>query len=203
MCGDMMGALNGLIQKDVDAMQAALTKLAQWAAFAKLATSDPCALVNNNQMLSHIAEPVMADIVKLYEQATGQVVTPTDPIIDLGGILGGLVSGLPAVPKLKQAAQEGLKSLANVADDIPSGTEIAEVGEEYTADALKYIHGVGWVPKEDAVKTLTQEIKAGVNRFADTKENFIANAADKKPPPPNARSEMRKCRADPADHVSI
>ena len=180
MCGDMMGALNGLIQKDVDAMQAALTKLAQWAAFAKLATSDPCALVNNNQMLSHIAEPVMADIVKLYEQATGQSVTPTDPIIDLGGILGGLASGVPTVPKFTQAAQEGLKSLSTVADSIPSGTEIAEVGEEYTADALTYIHGVGWVPKEDAVKTLTKEIKAGVNRFADTKETFIANAADKK-----------------------
>ena len=65
MCQDMMNKINGLIQKDVDAMQAALTKLAQWAAFAKLATSDPCALVNNNAMLSHIAEPVMADIIKL------------------------------------------------------------------------------------------------------------------------------------------
>ena len=178
MCGDMMGALNNLIQKDIDAMQAALTKLAQWAAFAKLATSDPCALVNNNMMLSHITEPVMADIVKLYEAATGQTVTPMDPIIPLGDLLGGVASGVPSVPKMKQAAQEGLKSFANVSNEIPVGTALAAAAE-YTTTQLQYINGVGWVVPEDAVTDLTKEVASGVNRFADTKSNFLANAMDK------------------------
>ena len=172
MCGNMMAELNKLIQKDVDAMQAALTKLAQWAAFAKLATSDPCALVNNNMMLSHITEPVMADIVKLYEAATGQTVTPMDPIIPLGDLLGGVASGVPSVPKMKQAAQEGLKSFANVSNEIPVGTALAAAAE-YTTTQLQYINGVGWVVPEDAVTDLTKEVASGVNRFADTKSNFL------------------------------
>jgi len=178
MCGDMMASLNKLIQKDIDAMQAALTKLAQWAAFAKLATSDPCALVNNNQMLSHITEPVMADIVKLYEQATGITVTPMDPIIPLGDILGGLTSGVPTLPKMTQAAQEGLQSFSSVSGDIPIGTELIDT--TYDSTEMEYINGVGWILPEGSVTDFTKEVMAGAtsSRFTPSKEKFLANAKD-------------------------
>jgi hypothetical protein len=175
MCGEMMGKVNALIQKDVDAMGAALTKLAQWAAFAKLATSDPCALVNTNRMLGHIAEPVMDDIVKLYQGVTGQSVTLTDPIIPLGEFLGKPLGTVVDVPKLKQAASEGLPGFGQVADAIPIGQELHT--SEYTKTAMEYVNGVGWVLPEDAKTDFTKGILDGKSPFGESATRFRANAA--------------------------
>lgn len=176
MCGEMMSKVNDLIQKDVDAMAAALTKLAQWAAFAKLATGDPCALVNNNRMLSHIAEPVMDDIVKLYQGVTGQSVSPTDPIIPLGKFLGNPVGTVVDIPKLRQAAGEALPGFNTVADAIPIGQEL--YSEEYTTTSLNYVNGVGWVVPEDAKTDFTKDVLVGKSPFADAAGLFRANAAE-------------------------
>ena len=175
MCGEMMGKVNDLIQKDVDAMAAALTKLAQWAAFAKLATGDPCALVNTNRMLGHIAEPVMDDIVKLYQGVTGQSVTPTDPIIPLGKFLGNPAGTVVDIPKLKQAAGEALPGFNTIADAIPIGQEL--YSEEYTTTSMNYINGVGWVVPEGAKTDFTKGILDGKSPFADGAGRFRGNAA--------------------------
>ncbi len=183
MCQDMMGGLNALIQKDIDSMQAALNKLSQWAAFAKLATGDPCALVNNDLMLGHIAEPVMDDIVKLYNKVTGQSASPSNPIIPLGKFLGVPTGGIPSVPKLKQAAADGLTSFAETASSIPSGTDLVDTA--YTTTAMNYINGVGWVLPEDAQTDFTKEVVSGAmngtgaTRFNNSKDHFIQNAKDK------------------------
>jgi hypothetical protein len=177
MCQDMMGGLNALIQKDIDAMQAALNKLSQWAAFAKLATGDPCALVNNDRMLEHIAEPVMDDIVKLYNKVTGQSASPSNPIIPLGKFLGVPTGGIPTVPKLKQAAAQGLQNFTSVANSIPTGTELVDTA--YTTTAMDYINGVGWVLPEDAQTDFTKEVISGTTRFSNSKDHFIQNAKDK------------------------
>ena len=176
MCGEMMEKLNALIQKDVDAMAAALTKLAQWAAFAKLATSDPCALVNTNRMLGHIAEPVMDDIVKLYQGVTGQTVTPTDPIIPLGKFLGKALGTVVDVPKAKQAAGEALPGFKTVADAIPIGTEL--YSEEYTSTSMNYVNGVGWVLPEGAQTDFTKDVLKGKSPFGGGAGHFRANAAE-------------------------
>ena len=176
MCGLMMGKLNDLIQKDVDAMAAALTKLAQWAAFAKLATSDPCALVNTNRMLGHIAEPVMDDIVKLYQGATGQSVSPTDPIIPLGKFLGKPLGTVVDVPKYAQAATQGLPGFAQVADAIPIGQELHT--ESYTSTSMNYVNGVGWVLPEGAQTDFTKGVLNGKSPFGGGATRFRDNAAE-------------------------
>ena len=177
MCGNMMDGLGALIQKDIDSMQAALNKLSQWAAFAKLATGDPCALVNNDLMLGHIAEPVMDDIVKLYNKVTGQSASPSNPIIPLGKFLGVPTGGIPSVPKLKQAASQGLSSFTSIANGIPTGKAL--VDSTYATTAMDYVNGVGWVLPEDAKTDFTKEVLSGDTRFNNSKENFIKNAQDK------------------------
>jgi len=186
MCSDMTKSLNGLIQKDLDNMQAALNKLAQWAAFAKLATGDPCALVNNHKMLEHITEPVMEDIIKLYQKATGITATPTNPIIPLGDFLGKVVGGIPSVPKFKQATGVGLKTFGTVSNSIKTGKDLVDV--QYSSDEMEYVNGVGWIVPEGAQTNFTKEVlsassvsvSSGIARFSPSKDNFIANAADKK-----------------------
>ena len=177
MCQDMMGSLNSLIQKDLDAMQAALNKLAQWAAFAKLATGDPCALVNNHKMLKHIATPVMDDIVTLYQQVTGITASPTNPIIPLGDFLGKVTGGLPSLPKFKQQAGAGLQTFSTLSASIPTGTELVDA--IYSSEEMEYVNGVGWTVPEGAQTDFTKEVLAGKTRFSGSKDNFINNAKDK------------------------
>jgi len=176
MCGDMMSQINALIQKDVDAMAAALTKLSQWAAFAKLATGDPCALVNTNRMLDHISEPVMEDVVKLYEQVTGQTVTPTDPIIGLGDFLGKPVGTVANIPKLRQQAQTGLPSFSAIADSLPVGTDQANL-TSYTSTPMNYVNGVGWVLPEEAQSDFTKQVISGSTPMGASVARFRDNAA--------------------------
>jgi len=104
-CTGMKDAFNQLVAKDLAALNAILNKLAQWAAFANLATGDPCALVNNNQMFNSVTDPVMDDIIDLYEGVIGGG--------DLGDIVGdifspdtptALVGGNQLVPQYKQAS---------------------------------------------------------------------------------------------------
>ena len=108
MCNVVKDDFTTLIDQDVATISAVLNKLSQWAAFAKLANSDPCALVNNNLMLSHITEPVMDDIVKLFNIAIGGTgVTEELPfeILDSGG--------LPKLPLHTQAPGAGLQTFAS------------------------------------------------------------------------------------------
>lgn len=119
MCDAITAGLKELADKDIAAMNAAINKLAQWAAFAKMATSDPCALVNNKKMLEHIAEPVMDDIVALYNQATNSQAGPDNPIISVSDIK----NALPSVPKFIQKAGEGLPSLNSVANTLSGSTK--------------------------------------------------------------------------------
>jgi len=121
MCTGMKDAFNKLIQSDLSAINASLNKLAQWAAFAKIANADPCALVNNNKMLSHISAPVMDDIVKLFNKATGGSAGPEAPIIPLGNILDG--SALPSLPTFNQAPGLGLESFSTYFSSISAGAE--------------------------------------------------------------------------------
>ncbi|MDE0953995.1 MAG: hypothetical protein OR994_04910 [Candidatus Poseidoniales archaeon] len=174
MCGDMMNSLNDLIQKDVTAMASALAALSRWAAFAKLATSDPCALVNNNMLLGHITEPVMDDIVKLYQGVTGQTPTPTDPIVTLGNLLGKPVGTVVDVPKLKQAATEGLQTFGSFAKSIPTGTDT--ITESYESTSMDYINGVGWVVPEGSKTDFTKGVLSGKTMFNNSAGAFKDNA---------------------------
>ena len=108
MCSGVKDDFTALIDQDVNTIAAVLNKLSQWAAFAKLANSDPCALVNNNLMLSHITEPVMDDIVKLFNIAiggTGVTEELSFEILDSGGV--------PKLPLYTQAPGAGLQTFAS------------------------------------------------------------------------------------------
>jgi len=124
MCAAIMGRVNDLIGKDLANIAAALNKLAQWAAFAKLATSDPCALVNSNRMLEHVTKPVLQDIMKLYDTATGQSEVPEEPENPLGKELTPSDKTVPGVPKMRQQPQEGQATVAQVAETLPVGAGV-------------------------------------------------------------------------------
>jgi len=119
MCSGVKDDFTTLIDQDVATIAAVLNKLSQWAAFAKLANSDPCALVNNNLMLSHITEPVMDDIVKLFNIAIGGTAAAdelTYEILDSGGVA--------KLPVYTQAPGAGLQTFASKISQI-SGTQQA------------------------------------------------------------------------------
>ena len=189
MCGEMMEKVNDLIGKDVAALAAALTKLAQWAAFAKMATSDPCALVNNNRMLQHVTQPVMEDIVKLYKGATGQLDEPEEPELPLADEVGKPPGTVIDVPKHKQAAMEGQPSFAQVADDLPVGTEVVEQQKAasptggYDSTPPEYVPGVGWTTPNDpdfpedveAKSDFSKGIEKGETPFNNSTEAFKKN----------------------------
>tara|TARA_B100000029_G_C17608974_1_gene968578 strand:- start:5396 stop:7825 length:2430 start_codon:yes stop_codon:yes gene_type:complete len=189
MCGEMMEKVNDLIGKDVAALAAALTKLAQWAAFAKMATSDPCALVNNNRMLQHVTQPVMEDIVKLYKGATGQLDEPEEPELPLADEVGKPPGTVIDVPKHKQAAMEGQPSFAQVADDLPVGTEVVEQQKAasptggYDSTPPEYVPGVGWTTPNDpdfpedveAKSDFSKGLEKGETPFNNSTESFKKN----------------------------
>lgn len=95
-CTGMKDSLNKLVEKDLASLNAILNKLAQWSAFTNLATGDPCALVNNNQMLGGVTSPVMDDILDLYDGviggditgAIGDIFTPENPSALVGNSAG-------------------------------------------------------------------------------------------------------------------
>jgi hypothetical protein len=176
MCTGMKDAFNKLIAADLASMMGLLTKLAQWAAFAKLANSDPCSLVNNNQMLSHIAEPVMDDIVKLYNSVTGGTAGPDNPIINLGDILG--TNTLPSVPKFKQQAGVGLQSFdsykTNITGELAAvkGTIIATT---YHSVPMDFVDGE-WI-ENSAMKdksSFTQSIVKGNSPIDNSTGEFTS-----------------------------
>ena len=199
MCAAMMSKVNDLIGKDLAALANALNKLAQWAAFAKLATSDPCALVNNNKMLSHITKPVMQDIVKLYKSATGQTEVPEEPEISLGDELTPSDKTVPPVPKHRQAPQEGQATVAQISESQPSGVGVIEKKQAdsptggYDSTPPEYVPGVGWVepndpeyPTEDVngneipppKSDFSKGLEKGETPIDDRNENFAANVKD-------------------------
>jgi hypothetical protein len=109
MCTGMKDAFNKLVAKDLAALNAILNKLAQWAAFTNLATGDPCALVNNNRMFNSITDPVMDDIIDLYNGVLGgnpivdtiaDIFAPDTPTALLGG--GGLTQAAGGVVGFEQ-----------------------------------------------------------------------------------------------------
>ena len=118
MCTGVKGEFDTLIAQDLQTINAVLNKLSQWAAFAKLANSDPCALVNNNLMLSHITEPVMDDIVKLFNIAIGG--TEETDVSSQIDTFGSVVS----LPVYTQAPGLGLQTFQSMIGQI-SGTQQA------------------------------------------------------------------------------
>ena len=130
MCGTIMNAVNDLIGKDLAALANVLNHLAAWAAFAKLATSDPCALVNSNRMLEHVTAPVMQDIVKLYDYATGFFDEPEEPEVPLGEELVKPPGTIVDVPKHKQDPQAGQASPDEVLAELPVGAGVIAANNE-------------------------------------------------------------------------
>ena len=198
MCADIMGKVNDLIGKDLAALANALNKLAQWAAFARLATSDPCALVNSNRMLEHVTGPVMSDIMTLYAAATGQSDAPTEAP-SLGDELTPSDKTVPGVPKHKQAPQEGQKTASQISDSLPAGVGVKEANDKasptggYDEEDPVYVPGVGWVtPNDDEYPTEDDEgnpidppksdfskgVEKGETPFSDKNEKFAANVKD-------------------------
>jgi hypothetical protein len=86
-CTGLKDAFNRLIAKDLASLNAILNKLSQWAAFINLATGDPCALVNNRKIFDSITNPVMDDLLDLYDGVIGG---------DIGDTLGDLLA--PDIP---------------------------------------------------------------------------------------------------------
>ena len=84
ICDAIHDGLEKLIKDDLNSLLSILNKLSKWAAFAKIATSDPCSLVTNQKMLSHITEPVMADIISLYDEVTNPAQTLEEIAYDQG-----------------------------------------------------------------------------------------------------------------------
>ncbi len=96
VCDAIHDGMDKLISKDLAALTGSLNKLAQWAAVAKLATSDPCSLVTNNMLLGHITEPVMDDLIDLYKSATttqGDVIETAIDIFVPDGLPGSSLIG--------------------------------------------------------------------------------------------------------------
>ena len=137
MCVEVKDEFEILIEQDVSTIAAVLNKLSQWAAFAKLANSDPCALVNNNLMLSHITEPVMDDIVKLFNTAIGGTASAEDEltyeILDTGGF--------PKLPIFTQAPGAGLQTFASKISQISSTQQALLSGLPY--DQISSLGSVG------------------------------------------------------------
>jgi hypothetical protein len=199
MCADMMGKINDLIGEDLAALANALNKLAQWAAFAKLATSDPCALVNSNRMLEHVTGPVMSDIVYLYKSATGQLEPPAEPEVSLGDELEKPAGTVVDVPKHKQAPMEGQATVAQISESQPSGVGVIEKKQAdsptggYDSTPPEYVPGVGWVdpgdddyPTEDShgneipppKSDFSKGLEKGETPMDDRNEKFVANVKD-------------------------
>ena len=198
MCSDLMGKVNDLIGKDLAALMNVLNKLAQWAAFAKLATSDPCALVNSNRMLENVTGPVMQDIMTLYKGATGQLEEPTEPENPLGEELAKPPGTVVDVPKHKQAPMEGQATPAQISAAQPKGVEVVEEQQAasptggYDSTPPEYVNGVGWVtpadeefPEEDQYgnpiekkSDFTKGVEKGDTPFSDKNEKFTANVKD-------------------------
>jgi len=192
MCAAMMSKVNDLIGKDLAALANALNKLAQWAAFAKLATSDPCALVNNNKMLSHITKPVMQDIVKLYKSATGQTEVPEEPEVPLAEELTPSDKTVPGIPKHRQRPQEGQASPAQVKESLPSTPDEVVDTQDYSETPPEYVPGVGWTtpldeefPAEDQngnpiekKSNFSKGLEKGETPFSDKNEKFAANVEE-------------------------
>jgi len=198
MCSELMGKINDLIGEDLAALANVLNKLAQWAAFAKLATSDPCALVNSNRMLENVTGPVMQDIMTLYKSATGQSEVPTEPESPLGAELAKPLGTVVDVPKHKQAPMSGQATPAQISAAQPKGVEVVEQQQAasptggYDSTPPEYVNGVGWVspndeefPSEDPYgnpiekkSDFTKGVEKGETPFSDKNEKFSANVKD-------------------------
>jgi|LWDU01.1.fsa_nt_gi hypothetical protein len=199
MCSELMNKVNDLIGEDIAALAAALNKLAQWAAFAKLATSDPCALVNSNRMLEHVTGPVMQDIMTLYKAATGQSDPTVEPELPLAKELTKPEGTVVDVPKHKQAPMEGQATPTEVSASLPAGKEVVEQQQAesatggYDSTPPAYKPGVGWVqpndpeyPTEDQYgneipppeSDFTKAVKKGETPMDDRNEKFATNVKD-------------------------
>jgi len=220
MCDAMTKSLKDLAEKDIAAMNAAINKLAQWAAFAKIATSDPCALVNNNKMLSHITEPVMDDIVTLYNKATNSNASADDPIIDLGDILGIDDSNKkPQIPKLTQGAGGGLLSFDAFSSNLPSGGKscVCHGGDAFDGNEADCVaHGGEWrcsvVGETGTTISVTEVIKPTEYNPDTNTWDIIPDAVKQKSPltqnilsgstPFNNSKEMFTENAKEVEHIA-
>ena len=191
MCSELMGKINDLIGEDLAALANVLNKLAQWAAFAKLATSDPCALVNSNRMLENVTGPVMQDIMTLYAAATGQ----TEPAVEAPSLGDELVKPpgtVVDVPKMRQQPLAGQATPTQISDSLPKGTGVVAANNAasptggYDSTDPEYVPGVGWVtpndpefpPDVEAKSDFSKNLEKGETPFSDKNERFNANIKD-------------------------
>ena len=200
MCAAIMGKVNDLIGKDLAALASVLNKLAQWAAFAKLATSDPCALVNSSRMLEHVTTPVLQDIQKLYASATGGAEVPEEPEVSLKSELHPRDKSVNNVPKMRQQPQAGQATAEQISESLPAGTGVVEAnnsasptgGYDTTNDEWVVDPATGdgdWVsPGDDNFPTedhhgnpiekksdFSKDLEKGETPFSDKNEKFAAN----------------------------
>jgi len=194
-CTGMKDALNLLVAKDLASLNAILNKLAQWAAFTNLATSDPCALVNNNKMFSSITDPVMDDILGLYAGIIGGGPSET-PINNLGdlfapdqpsALVGGFTQAPGAITPFGSYFSELGTDIGGVAtsiggiitsagesvSDFLGGDDDGTIVDSYT----KSWNGTEWVRDEDdnvisGLESLSVGALSGNNSFNPALENF-------------------------------
>lgn len=200
-CTGMKDQLNKLVAKDLASLNAILNKLAQWAAFTNLATSDPCALVNNNKMFGSITDPVMNDILDLYAgvigggpsitpKGIGDLFKPKIPTALLGGFtqapgevvpfgsyfagLGTDIGGVTAsIGDIISSAGETVGDILSEDGGSTISIEQGNIVEEYT----KSWNGSEWVRDIDdgvvsGMQALTAGALSGANSFNPALENF-------------------------------
>lgn len=169
-CEGMKSAMDVLSNADASALSASLNKLSQWAAFTKLATSDPCALVNNQKMLSHITSPVLDDIIGLYDSVTsggldGIAGVGISAPIDIGNLVPkldaqSLVSSMPFSAYASSLPSE-LSSIRNSIPDITSVSPMSFVEGEWVENSSMNL-------KSD----FTKNIVNGINMMDDSTALF-------------------------------
>lgn len=185
VCDAIHDGMDSLVGKDLAALTGSLNKLAQWAAVAKLATSDPCSLVTNNMLLGHITEPVMDDLIDLYKAATttqGDVIETAIDIFVPDGIPGSYLIGdiyekgslLPVGTYLGGLAS-GFQD--NITGGLDAGVDIADAifkGENSISTGLmelsNNIDGVDFQSQMDNIADISLD---GISLPDDIFGNFV------------------------------
>lgn len=190
VCDAIHDGMTSLVGKDIAALTGTLNKLAQWSAVAKLATSDPCSLVTNNMLLQHITEPVMDDLIDLYQAATttqGDVIgtaidifIPDDipgagvigdiwekgSLMPVGTYMGGLAEGF------SDQIEGGLGAGADVFDAIMQGENSVSTGLNDLANNLDA------VDFQTALENVTDISFEGISLDIDGFTNPLGEFAD-------------------------
>jgi len=188
-CVGMKEAFDLLVAKDLATLNAILNKLAQWAAFTNLATGDPCALVNNNKMFGAFTDPVMDDIIDLYNGVLGgnigdtiaDIFAPDDPSA-LGGVSSLVHTAGGTTPFGTYFAGLGTDvggiqtSIGNIVKS--SDEQLSEfLGTDSITTVPLVWNGSEWAEEQDlgvisGISSITAGIGEGTNTFNPALANF-------------------------------